>query len=283
MDALDGLSVCTERRVIHMLPEGPPVVGVTSLGKEIYLLRVKECVDAVEVYDVISYRKLRRLTVPYAHSFTDMTSCKRFLCLYICDPSDQCIHRLDIQGSHTKWPVNDTPYCLSVSACHSLIVTCRRVRKLKEFSPRGELLRDFTLPHDVVSPRHTIQLTSGQFIVCHGDRGHPIHRVCKVSKDGGRIIDSHGGQQGSDIGHCDGPSHLAVDDNEFVFVVDVNNRQVTLLSPALDYIRQVVSCDQVNWEPRRLCLDVQRRHLYVAENKLLDGEFTAGRVVVYSV
>ena len=275
--------MCAEKQVIHTLPEGPPVVGVTSLGGEIYLLRAKECVNAVEVYDVISFRLLRRLTVPYARSFTDMTSCKHFLCLYICDPFVECVHVLDSQGSHTKWPVNDAPYCLSVNGDHNLIVTCRRVCKIKEFSPWGELLRDVTLPHDVVSPRHTIQLNNGLFIVCHGDRGHPIHRVCKVSKDGSHVIHSYGDQQGSDIGHCDGPSHLAVDDKEFVFAVDVNNLRVTLLSPTLGYIRQVVSCDQVNSEPRRLCLDVQQRRLYVAENELRDGEFTAGRVVVFSL
>jgi len=58
---------------------------------------------------------------------------------------------------------------------------------------------------------------------------------------------------------------------------------VTLLSPTLDYIRQVVSRDQVKWGPRRLCLDVQRRRLYVTDNEWKDGEYTAGRVVVFSV
>jgi len=40
-----------------------PVLGVTSLGEEIYLLRVKNR-DQVEVYDDVSYRLRRRLTVP---------------------------------------------------------------------------------------------------------------------------------------------------------------------------------------------------------------------------
>jgi len=40
-----------------------PVLGVTSLGEEIYLLWVKNG-DQVEVYDDVSYRLRRRLTVP---------------------------------------------------------------------------------------------------------------------------------------------------------------------------------------------------------------------------
>jgi len=250
---------------------------VTSLGEEIYLLRLKG-VDQVEVYDVISYRLLRWLSVPKARSFSDMTSCKHSLRLYIADHIAECIHGLDLQGNSTQWPVNDKPIGLSVNADHNVIVTCYRVRKIKEFSPRGDLLRDVTLLHDVINPSHEIQLPNGQFIVCHGTSGDPIHRVCKVSEDGGHIIKSHGGPIGSNIGQYDGPYHLAVDDKEFVFVVDIGNRRVTLLSPTLGYKRQVVSRDQLKWRPGRLCLDAQRRRLYVTDN----DEFT-GHVVVFTV
>jgi len=237
------------------------------------------------VYGVISYRLLRCLTVPNARSFSDMTSCKHSLCLYIADYIVQCIHRLDLHGNSTQWPVNDEPDGLSVNACHSLIVTCSIVHKIKEFSARGDLLRDVTLPDDVINLWHSIQLTNGQFIVCHGDDDDPIHRVCKVSEDGGHIIiNSHGGRPGSNTGQY---SHLAVDDNEFVFVADINNRRVTLLSPTLDYKRQVVSCDQFKWKPYTLCLDVQQRRLYVGESEYKLGELTRGhirgRVVVFSV
>jgi len=92
-----------------------------------------------------------------------------------------------------------------------------------------------------------------------------------------------GGQPGSNIGQYNEPIHLAVNDNEFVFVVDVFNRRVTLLSPTLDYKRQVVSSDQFKWLPFRLCLDVQRRRLYVTEIEVKDGKFTAGRVVMFTV
>jgi len=128
--------------------------------------------------------------------------------LYIADPNVECVHRLDLQGNATQWPVNDVPYGLSVNAVHNLIVTCDEVRKIKEFNPRGDLLRDVTLPDDVINPLHTIQLASGQFIVCHCSSQLNVHRVCKVNEDGRRVAESHGGQKGSNIGQYNGPSEI---------------------------------------------------------------------------
>jgi len=150
-----------------------------------------------------------------------------------------------------------------------------------------------TLPDDVIRPLHAVQLTSSQFIVCHGGFDDAVHRVCTISADGQETVRAHGGQPGSNTGQYNGPFHLAVDDNEYVFVADFDNCRVTILSPTLDFVRHVVSPDKLNWwtqflghfvsldklkwKPLRLHLDVQRRRLYVAS-----GRYT-GRVVVYSV
>jgi len=267
-------------QVVHTLPESEPVIGVTSLADEVYVFRQKGR-DQVEVYDVITYRLQRCLTMPNIYGYTDMTSCEHNRCVYIGDHTFECIHRLDVQGAATRWAVNGKPEGVSVNAAHSVLVTCDEVRKIKEFSSHGDLLRELTLPDDVINPLHGIQLTNGQFIVCHGDPDDAVHRVCKISVDGHDVIYSHGGQRGSDTGQYDVPARLAVDNNEeFIFVVDQSNRRVTLLSPTLDYVRQVVSPDQLQWEPTRLYLDTQRRRLYVADNS---GWDIAGRVVVFSV
>ena len=261
--------------------------GVTSLGDEVFLLRRKER-DQVEVYasyDAITYCIVRYINVPDLRGLVDMTSCEHYRCLYISDHVVMCIHRVDVQGATIHWPVNDEPFGLSVTKAHNVLVTCDVVRKIKEFSSHGHLLREMTLPDDVINPWHAMQLTSGQFIVSHGSsvRDDPIHRVCLVSADGGQIIHSHGGLRGSNTGQYDGPIHLAVDDNEFVFVVDHNNQRVTLLSPTLNYIRQLASGDKLKWDPCRLHLDVQRRRLYVAVNKWKDDMCTSGCVVVLGV
>jgi len=276
--------LCTVGQVVHTLPEGEVVYGVTLLDNEVFLVRRKER-DQVEVYDVITYRLQRRLTVPNIRRFIDMTACEHYHCLYIGDHVVECVHRLgvDLNGAVTQWPVNDRPWGLSINAAHNVMVTCPAVRKIKEFSSHGDLLRVLILPDDVINPLHTIQSRSGQFIVCHGYGEDPINRVCVVSANGSHIVHSHGGQRGSAIGQYNIPRHLAVDDDERVYVVDVINRRVTLLSPTLNYINEVVSSDKLQWQPTRLYLDVQRRRLYVTDNEWKDGRYIAGRAVVVNV
>ena len=269
-------------QVIHVLPEGQSVAGVTSLGDEVYILRPKKR-DEVEVYDVSTYHLLRCLTVPNLRGLADMTICEYCRCMYISDWIVECIHRLELQGAATQWPVNDRPYGLSVNAARNVLVACDVVDKIKEFSTHGDLVRIVTLPGFVVNPWHAIQLTGGQFVLCHGGRREPVNRVCVVSADGRHIVHSHGGQPASDVGHYSKPIHLAVDGNEFVFVADLINRRVTLLSPTLRHMRRVVSCGKLKWWPCFLHLDVQRRRLYVTDNKWKDGEYAAGRLVVISV
>jgi len=276
-------------QVVHTLPEGRPVCGVTSLGDEVFVLRPKGEHDQIEVYDVITFCLQRCITVSnifmYADKLFDMTSCEHFRCMYICDHDVEHIHRVDVdvQGTTTQWPVNDKPRGLSVTKAHNVLVTCDIVRKIKEFSSHGELLRELTLPDEVIKPMHAVQVTTGQYIVCHGQPRDALNRVCLVSADCHDVMRSHGGQPGSDTGQYKVPRYLAVDDNEFVFVSDVMNRRVTLLSPTLNYIRQVVSSDKLKWDPCRLHLDVQRRRLYVVDNERSVGKYTAGRVVVFSV
>ena len=132
-------------QVVHTLPEGETVWGVTSLADEVYVLRDKAR-DEVEVYDLINYRLQRCLTVPnFRGLITDMTSCEHYRCVYIADDyPGTCIHRLDVQGAVTQWAVNDQPVGLSVNAAHNVLVTCPHVRKIKEFSSHGDLLREPT-------------------------------------------------------------------------------------------------------------------------------------------
>ena len=187
--------LCTARQAVQTLPEGEIVWGLAVLEDELYVLRPKG-VDDVEVYDAVAYRLRRCLTVPDAHGFADMTICRRCRRLYIVDPIASCVHSLGLHGEATRWPVYDKPYGISVTGSLNVLVTCPSARKIKEFASRGDLLRELVLPNDVASPWHAVQLTGGQFVVCHGEADDPVHGVSMLSADGRNIVHSHGGQPG---------------------------------------------------------------------------------------
>jgi len=273
--------------VLHTLHEGNAVFGVTCFDNRLYMLRDKSS-QQIEVYDTQSYRLLQRLTVPRFSAMNDMVSCPHSRCLYIADANKDCIHRVGLRivlmsrPDVRQWPVNDVPAGLSVTeSSHHLLVTCDEVRVVKEFSPDGKLLRELELAPDVVSPWQTVQLSNGELIVCHGRTAKPVHRVCLVGSDG-RVVGSYGGPQGSGSQQMNVPAHMAVAMNGFAYVVDHNNYRVLLLSPALNYVREVVSKEQLKWKPQRLWLDEMKSRLYVAVNVKV-GEFTAGRVVVIGI
>ena len=270
--------------VIQTLPKGEPVQGVTSLDNHLYVLRDSKSSEQIEVYDIDSYRLLHSLTVPGLGNVDDIVACKHSRCAYISDRSHSVVHAVALSDAAlTHWLVNDTPYGLSLSHTHNVLVSCKAARKIKEFSTDGQLLHVLTLPQDIVSPWHAVQLSSGQFIVCHGNRNEPLHGVCLIGSDGS-VVKSFGGEKGSDSQHLNTPPQMAVDRNEFVFVADLNNYRVLLLSPQLTYVRDVVSCEQLGgWMPIRVHLDSDRGRLYVASNEYKDGEYTAGRVVVVRV
>jgi len=285
------INVCGTRQMCYIaagtalatLPEGEPLYNVASINNEIYILRWKNT-EQIEVFDAEHYGLLRRMTVPDLEGFADMTSCGHSLCLFVSDYINDCVHRVEVDGRVTQWPVSDGPCGLSVSATtHNVLVTCHDVCTIKEFTPRGDPVRTVAFTDDVTNPWHTIHLTGDGFLVCHGGLDDPVHRVCRLDALG-VVVQSFGGPPGpADPNQLNVPWHMAVDEQEFIFVADHDNRRVVLLSPKLQFLRQVVSRAQLRWDPHRLCLDVARRRLFVVENEWKDGEFAAGRVVVYNI
>jgi len=270
-------------RVTHTLPEGETVVGMASLDNHLYVLRDKPS-EQIEVYDVDSYCLQRCWNVPERGTVHDMVACGHNRCIYVAvaDTSSNThnIHRVALpSGAVRKWSAKDGNGRLSLNATHNLLVVCHDVRKIKEFTTDGKLVREVVLPQGVCSPLHAVQLSSGDLVVCHGNGGEPLHRVSLIGSDG-QVVKSYGGPPGAGNQQVNVPAHMAVDGNDFIFVADLNNHRVLLLSPTLTYIRDVVSRKQLKWIPRRLSLDVQRRRLYVADDENKDGKYTAGRVIV---
>jgi len=261
------------------------VLGITSVDDVLFMLLSRD-ENQVAVYNINDYQLLRHLTVPGLKpcEVSDMTSCIRKKCLYISDPENRCIQRFDLtiivtalmklftRKHISKWSVPGSPCGLSVTRSGNLLVTCRSwISKLVELSAdSGQCVRKIILQSDIQDLRHGVQMTTGQFIVCHGASDHNLHRVCLVD-DEGNITLSYEGQGGSEVGELNSMSHLAVDEeSQYIFVADSINDRIVLLSPMLKLLGQFIgrlSC------PKRLYFHHPTRRMFV-------GRRLTGRVTV---
>ena len=271
--------MCVAPCVINKISTDGGVLGVTSVDDEMFVL-LRQDVDQVAVYSINNYQLLRRLSVPglNSHYFNDMTSCVRYKCLYMSDSDNSCIHRYELSSkfsavrkliarSHiSRWRVPGSPGGLSVTPSCNLLVTCHEPSKLVELSAdSGQCVREITLKSDIVNPRHSVQLATGQYVVCHGVWDKDLHRVCLVGDDG-KVTHSYGRRCGSDVGQLKLPGHLAVDrDSQSVFVVDWGNNRVVLLSPTLKFVRCIT--EKLSGPCRYL--DLSTRRLFVGQ---FDGD-----------
>jgi len=165
----------------------------------------------------------------------------------------------------SKWSVPGRPVSLSVTPSANLLVTCWFPDKLVELSAdSGQCVRAIALQSDIMWPRHAVQLTTGQYVVCLRQDGwfRSVHRVCIVD-DGGGVTRSYGGQSLFGVGQLNWPMHLAVDeDSQFIFVADSDNDRVVVLSPTLELVRYI---SEGLSRPCRLYLHQETRRLYVGQ------------------
>ena len=272
----------------HVTAEGKVVCGVAVLSDQVFLVR--KHTPEVEVYDTATLTLQRRLAVDELATPSDMTSCVKYNCLYVAargyvGGTKRFVHRVELNGTTTKWPLNDSPNGLSVTQDRSnVIVTCAEVRKLKEYTTHGDLVREILLQEDMIHPFHAVQLTSGQLVVCHRGASDELDRVCLVDAEG-RVTKYFDEQKGSAAQQMVLPIHLAVDQDGSILVVDYNKGSVLLLSASLDDVKELVPRRDVTkrWKPYRHCLDERNGVLYVAESEWEGEANIAGQLVKYKV
>jgi hypothetical protein len=265
-------------QVIHVIHnEGNPVRGVATVGSELFVVRYESRV--IQVYSTSDFAELRQIKVSDMEHPNSLAACQHHNCLYISDYVLEHIHRVDLSNSSvTKWRVVDWPGGLSVTTNHHLLVTACIHRfspsrdAIYEYTTRGSLMREISLDVSIDGPLHSIELSSGQFVVCHD--GRTQHRVCTVDTSG-RIIHSYGGPKGSSAEQLYGPSCLAVDEHGCVLVADGNNHKVQILSPALTHLGDVTLPQHKLHRPHRLHLDELNGRLYIGED--------SGRVLVLTL
>jgi len=258
--------------VIHVIPEGKPVDGVTSLGNDVYVVR-RESQQKIEVYDAKTFTLQRHITVPgLGDRSYGLAACPHNNCLYASDHNNDSVHRVELSGrkSVKKWSVTGRPVGLSVNSEHNLLVVSYAECRLQIFTTDGTLLQNIQLQADIEDPNHAVQLPTGQFLVSHWGS---LHRVCLVGVDGA-VVRSYGGQEGSQLTQMNEPEGLAVDREGRVLVADRLNNRLLVIDQSLSNAHGMSVCVGGGlFGPTSLWYDQSRRRLYI-------GEWSRGRVIV---
>ena len=198
----------------------------------------------------------------------DTTSCSNLNCIYITDwKSPYTIHRLELDGKKTRWPVKDIPHGISVTASdRNVLVSCFDKCKLKLFTTHGELILEIILQDDMIHPTHAIQIGC-QSVVSHVCDSDPLNRVCVVDANG-NLTRSYGGSPGSADGQLCNQIRLYLVDKGIVLVADYSSNRVLLLSSTLRCFGEVVSKPARNkrFDPTRMCLHEKTGRLYITDD-----------------
>ena len=169
-----------------------------------------------------------------------------------------------LSSAVSKWSVTGRPCGLTetLGSCN-LLVTCNYPDALVEMrADSGQLVRTIKLQSHIKCLNHALQLTTGQYVVCHGFDVDDFYQVCMVDVEG-RVTHSYSGRPGCGVGQLNYPRHLAVDeDSQYIFVADWQNNKVALLSPRLELVREF--SDGVT-EPYRLYFHQKTGCLFVGQ------------------
>jgi DNA-binding beta-propeller fold protein YncE len=233
------------------------------MGSELFVVRCPS-EQHVEVYSAFTMSIDRRMQVPGLREATAMASCPS--CVYVGDRVHTTIYRYDVASFRwTNWRLekDNVPIGLSINKANNIVVTTyTKSSKLKEYNSTGSLVRVIHLASDIVRPWHAIQMPSGHFVVCHGNR-ETLNRVCVVNSDG-RVIHSYGEKMTSGLLHE--PSYLTIDKNGCILVCDSGNNRILVMNASLTVARGIaVSVEGGMQGPRVLCFDDSRGRLYVGE------------------
>jgi len=234
------------------------VTSVTSLGDDVFVARWNS--QQVEVYDAETLKLGRRLTVPVGKLLSGLAACPGNNCLYASAYWQDRIHRVELSGSNTvnKWSVASGPRGLSFNSEHNLIVACSGANKLQEYTTHGSLVREICLQAGVTRPWHAIQLSTGEYAVCH-QKSPGVVSVVGVD---GQVVRSYGQSHTSNVRRKKYPSSLAVTKNDDILVADEGNNRILLINSSLGSVQTLALWKQ---PLMGMCLDESRGRLYVGE------------------
>ena len=169
----------------------------------------------------------------------------------------------------SRWQMDGRPEGLSINSSDELIVVVQR--DLRSYIDvyrclDSERIKSIDVgdPHEprVRVSLNAVQSSNGNFIIVHWSTDNSlVLLISEMSIDGTKIIRSFD-PRSIESNELEGwfPRHLSIDEDDNIFVADLNYNRIVLLNPRLEEHQILVNRDQVDG-PRKLC--------YVREKQML--------------
>ena len=153
------------------------------------------------------------------------------------------------------------------------------MQQVKEFTTNGMPLRDIKLPSELVNPHHSVLLTSGQLLVCHGFESDAVNRLCLVDVVNGSVmqsmcsVSSTGPPAAAD--KLLQPMRIVVDETRAIgFIADFKNDRIVVVD--LVSLSSISVVKDVGLRPCSMFIDHDRGKLYV-------GSWETGHIAVFQI
>jgi hypothetical protein len=241
----------------------------------------------IEVYDVATLNHRRNVSIPGLRCVIDLASCPQCDVVYISDDVIQ-----DIRGRQT-WSrrIQLVCYGLATRFISEFTVQCHRhipnLQMLREFTPRGELIRNITLQSDIIIRGMPFSWTTiGTLLYTVTDDS--LHRVCIVNRNG-TLIESYGGDRGSGVGQLNTPYRMLIFGGSMI-VADRDNKRLLLFSVSpLQYTRELISTysegllSRTEWQSVKTALDSYQMIVLHALEYSYGDETSTRCITVYAL
>src|SRR6201995_5808586 len=134
------------------------IVGMATLDSQLFIVRLGS--QQIDIYNTTDFTETGHVTVKDMKLPFSLVACSHYNCLYVSDDTDPYyIHRVELSDKFvTKWKLQGSPYSISVTRAHNVIVTLYYDSVLQEYTTQGELMRDISFDDNKERPCHSIQL-----------------------------------------------------------------------------------------------------------------------------
>lgn len=277
-----------------MLNVGSDVSGVTEANQQGYVAVAtnnKNNLTAIKLFQSTTFHKQKDLSVDCSTdnhnriSAKDIASCWTNGTIYILDELTSSVTKIiDVDTPVPKWLSLTNHYpILSVTWDCKVLFINKLLYSIDLYYVEDGRQSSSPLPlkTTLTTLLHAVQLRSGNFLISgifaiSGITDNSMHRVCILSFEG-YIGNCFGSYPGNGADQLHNPVHMAVDEQDRVFVADYANKRVLLLDPELKTHKVLLSHEEDN------ILGPTRLHYSPNTKRLFVGYGESGLLGVYTI